>query len=471
MELLVILVSFALLTTLVYRGHSLILFAPFCAMLAAAASPFPVMPIFSEFYMDKAAEFVKIFFPILMLGAVFAKVMDEGGMASGIAAAISRKLGKERAILAVLLGCGVLVYGGISVFVAVFVMYPFGALLFREANIPKRLLPATLWMGIFTYAMIALPGTPQVQNIIPTSFFGTTTWAAPITGVLSALVYFGLAMVWLNYRARKLRNEGYGNHTLNEPKPVDSSKLPHWLPSILPLAAVILVNLYMSNPFKWSWAYSWDLHLLEPLNAIKVPLMSPAVANVQAIWSLDIALVVGIVLGLIIGRKQIFERGIPISQVLISGVTSSMSAVLNTASGFAYGSLIAVLPGFAVIKNALLHLHIGSGPLMSEVITTNLMIAFTGSASSGITISLGMLGADWLKLANSVGMSPEILHRILDLASAGIDTVPHNGAMVTLLAVCGLTHNESYKDIFILMIMKMFVPIVFIALYSLTGIL
>ncbi|VBB07843.1 gluconate transporter [Lucifera butyrica] len=470
MELLAILVSFALLMILVYRGYSLILFAPLCAMLAAAASPFPILPTFSEIYMSKAAEFVKIFFPIMMLGAVFAKIMEEGGMASGIAAAISRTLGKERAVLAVMLGCGVLVYGGISVFVAVFVMYPFGAVLFREANIPKRLLAATLWMGIFTYAMIALPGTPQIQNIIPTSFFGTTTWAAPVTGVLSAIVYFGLGLGWITYRFRKSGNEGYGNHTLNEPKPMDSAKLPHWLPSILPLVAVVLVNLYMSNPFKWSWAYSWNSNLLEPLKPLKLALMSPAVANVQAVWSLDVALIVGIVLGLIIGRKHIFERGVRIASVLSSGVTSSLTAVLNTASGFAFGSLVAILPGFAIIKNALLHLHFGSGPLVSEVITTNLMIAFTGSASSGITISLGMLGADWLKWAHSVGMSPQILHRMIDLASAGLDTVPHNGALVTLLAVCGLTHKEAYYDVFVLMMMKVLVPFLFIFLYMITGV-
>jgi H+/gluconate symporter-like permease len=316
-----------------------------------------------------------------------------------------------------------------------------------------------------------LPGTPQVQNIIPTSFFGTTTWAAPVTGTLAAIVYFGLGLAWISYRARRSGNEGYGNHTLNEPKPIEYSKLPHWFPSVLPLLSVIIVNLYMSNPFKWSWAFSWNAQLMDSLKPLKIPLMSPAVENVQAIWSLDIALVVGIILGLIIGYKKIIARDVRISAVLSSGVNSSLMAVLNTASGFAYGSLVAALPGFIIIKDALLHLHIGSGPLLSEVITTNLMIAFTGSASSGITIALGMLGADWMKWAASVGMSPEILHRIITLASAGIDCVPHNGALVTLLAVCGLTHKEAYKDVFILMVVKTLVPFLFIGMYLLNGIL
>lgn len=468
MELFLIIVSLILLMYFAYRGYSIILIAPLFAILASLTE-FSSMPVYSEIFMTKAAEYFKTYFPIFLLGAVFAKIMEAGEMASSIAAVISRSLGKEHAILAVLLGCGVLTYGGLSVFVVVFVMYPFTALLFREANIPKRLIPATLWMGIFTYAMVAIPGTPQIQNIIPTTFFGTSTWASPVIGILSAVVYFALAWAWVTYRYKKLASEGYGGYSKNEPELIGDKPAPHWGFSLLPLIAVILVNLYMSNPFHWSFAYHWDLQLLEPFKSLQLSLLSASVQRIYAIWSLDIALCIGIILGIIVGWKPIAQKG-GMVHVFNDGAISSLSAILNTASGYAFGSVISKLNGFLVVKQTLLNLHIGSGPLLSMVITTNIMSGLTGSASGGMTIALGMLGNEWLAWGQSIGMSPDILHRMICLASAGIDTLPHSGALVTIISVCGLTHKESYYDVFILTLMKMLVAFIFIAFYSLFGI-
>lgn len=472
MELIVILISLCLLMVFAFRGYSLILFAPLCAMLAAAMSDYSLMPLYSELFMTKAAEYVKVYYSIFLLGAVFAKVMEEAGMARSIAAVIAKCLGKERAILSVILACGVLTYGGISVFVVAFVMYPFAAILFREANIPKRLIPATIWTGMCTYGMVALPGTPQIQNIIPTSFFGTTTWAAPITGIFASVIYFALTWFWITYRYKKLsaRGEGYGNHTLNEPEMMDNSGLPSWKKSLIPLATVVIVNLLMSNPFHWSWAYHWGEQLLESFKPLNLSLLASSVDKVQAIWSLDVGLTVGIVLAVIIGRKQLLQSG-GIIAPLNAGTLGSVSAIMNTASGYAFGTVISSLAGFQIIKDQLLQIHLGSGPLVSEVITTNIMSGFTGSASGGMTIALNMLGANWLAWANSLGMSPEILHRIVSLSSAGFESVPHNGALVTLIAICGLTHKQSYYDIFMLSVFKLAVPFLCIALYSTTGLL
>ena len=169
--------SLILLMFFAYRGYSIIFIAPIFAVVAAIGSGHASMPVYSEIYMTKAAEYIKTYYPVFLLGAVFAKIMEQGGLAAAVADKIVSALGRDKAILAVLLGCGVLTYGGLSVFVVAFVMYPFAAILFKQADIPKRLLPGLLWMGIFTYSMVAIPGTPQIQNIIPTSFFGTSTWS------------------------------------------------------------------------------------------------------------------------------------------------------------------------------------------------------------------------------------------------------------------------------------------------------
>ena len=464
-----IFISLILLMVAAYRGYSIILVAPFFAMLAAVGSEYALMPVYSELYMTKAAEYVKVYYPVFLLGAVFAKIMEDGGLAAAVAKQIVRSLGPQQAVLAVLLGCGVLVYGGLSVFVVAFVMYPFSAILFRQADIPKRLLPAVLWMGIFTYAMIALPGAPQIQNIIPTAFFGTTTWSGVGLGLVGAAAYFLLGWGWISWRHRKLaaQGEGYGAHILNEPERVETN-LPDWQTASLPLLVVVLVNLYLSNPFHWSWGYHWPADSLAAMKVLKLSLLSPSVERVQAIWSICLALLAGSVCAAMVGRRQMRRQG-GLMQPLNAGAMASIPAILNTASGYAFGSVIAALPGFFAIKDALLHLQIGGGPLVSAILTTNVMTAVTGSASGGLTIALGMLGQEWLAWGASLGMSPEVLHRIVCLASEGLDTVPHSGALVTLMAVCGLTHRESYYDVFVLTLLKPLVAVLCLLVYLTTG--
>lgn len=469
MELTIIISSLLLLMYFAYRGYSIVLLAPVFAILASVGGDYAVMPVYSEIYMTKLAEYIKVYYPVFLLGAIFAKIMEDGGLATAVAAKIVSALGSERAILAVLIGCGTLTYGGLSVFVVAFVMYPFSAILFRQAGIPKRLLPATLWMGIFTYAMIALPGTPQIQNVIPTAFFGTTTWAGMTTGLIGAILYFALGWGWISYRHKKLaaQGEGYGDHTLNEPEP-NSEVLPHWGLSMLPLVFVVMINLFMSNPFHWEWAYHWNVQSLDTLKPLKLSLLSASVDRVQSIWSIVVALTVGCFCAVFIGRKRLASDS-GIIKPINSGAVSSVMAILNTASGYAFGCVIASLAGFQVVKNALLHLTIGNSPLLSEIVTTNLMTAITGSASGGLTIALGMLGNEWLVWAQSIAMPPEVLHRIICLASEGFDTVPHSGALVTLIAVCGLTHKESYYDVFMLTLMKPAIAILCWWIYSVTG--
>lgn len=470
MELFAILLSLILLMFFSFRGYSIILFAPLFAVLAAAASNFSLMPVYTEIFMTKAAEYFKMYFSIFLLGAIFAKVMEEGGLALTIAGTIANKLGKENAILAVILGCAFLTYGGISVFVVVFVMYPFASALYREANIPKRFIPAALWLGTFTFSMGAFPGSPQIQNIIPTAFFGTTTWAAPLLGLSSGLAVFFLGWAWLIYRQRQAvaLNEGYGEHTVNEPEDRAEEQLSNHTLAFLPLIVVILANLYLSNPFQWSWAYHWNEEILLSVKVLKLSLLSTSVDKVRAIWSLNIALILGILFAIYIGREQ-FRRTGGIAASLNRGVNSSLVAVLNTASGYGYGSVVASLAGFQVIKSFLMDVKIGAGPLVSEVITVNIMAAITGSASGGLTIALGMLGADYLNWALATNVPVDVLHRFAALASSGLDSMPHNGGLITVMAVCGLTHKQSYYDLFVITVIKTLLIFIFIALYITVG--
>lgn len=453
-----------------YRGWSIILIAPFFAVLAAIFSEFNILPIYSELYMTRLAEYTKTYYPVFLFGAVFARLMEKGGLASAIAGKIMELLGEKRAILAVLLGCAALTYGGLSVFVVAFVMYPFGAEIFRKADIPKKLLPATLWMGIFSFAMVALPGTPQIQNIIPSSYFGTSTWAGVGIGLFATIIFMAISMGWLTFRSKSLqaKGEGYGGQV--EGKQRKDKLLPSWTASLIPLLMVIIINVILSNPFHWEWGFHWDEASLEKFLPFKLSLLAVSVGKIQAIWSISVALILSSIAAAYIGRRKYQSGRENFLQTINFGAASSCAAVLNVASGFAFGSVLVSMPGFLPIKEILLGIAESAGPLASAVITTNIMGGITGSASGGLTIALSMLGDQWAAMATAQGIPLEALHRVISIASIGIDPVPHCGALVTLLAICGLTHKEAYFDIIVLMGLKFFVPFLCILFYMLTGI-
>ena len=463
MEVLGIVLSLFLLMFFAYRGFSVILFAPIFALLAASLQGLPVMPAYTELFMAKAVTYVKLFFPIFMLGAVLGKVMDDTGLAKSIAHTIIENVGKERAILAIVLAASVLTYGGVSLFVVVFAVYPFASALFKEANYPKRLIPACVMLGSFSFTMDALPGTPQIQNLIPTSYFGTNSYAAPFIGTLGALFIFVFGMLYLNFRLRSAiaNGEGYGKHTLNEPEIQDTSNLPHWAAACLPLLTVLVLN------FVFSQLFIWNPNLLQPFAALNLPLTAPAVKNVVAIWALIIGLVAGILLAVAIGYTRLPKGGL--AKALNAGTIGSLLAIMNTASEVGYGNVIAALPGFKSVSAALMGIKIGGSPLVSEAVAVTTLAGITGSASGGMSIALDLMAKDWLAWANQIGMSPEILHRIASMASGGLDTLPHNGAVITLLAVCGLTHLQSYKDMFAITLIRTGVAFLMIAVYAMTG--
>src|SRR5688572_29805662 len=224
MAFVIVLAALAFLMIVAYRGYSVILFAPVAALGAVLLTdPSLVAPMFTGLFMDKMVGFLKLYFPVFLLGAVFGKLIEVSGFSKSIVAATIRLLGRERAMLSIVAVCALLTYGGVSLFVVVFAVYPFAAELFRQSDIPKRLIPGTIALGAFTFTMDALPGTPQIQNIIPTSFFGTDTWAAPWLGVIGGVFILIVGLSYLNWRRRAAlkAGEGYGENLLNEPAPFE----------------------------------------------------------------------------------------------------------------------------------------------------------------------------------------------------------------------------------------------------------
>ncbi|WP_022819390.1 GntP family permease [Fusobacterium russii] len=431
-----IILSLILLMYLAYRGVSVLILAPILACFAAfmggiATGEIHLLATYTEVFMKSLGGYVMNYFPLFLLGAIFGKVMDDTGAAKSIANVICKKLGKKRAIPAIVIACAILTYGGVSLFVVAFAVYPIAAELFREVGIPKRFIPGAIALGAFTFTMTALPGTPQIQNAIPMQFFGTDVYAAPIIGLIaSAIMLFG-GLSWLQFRAGRAmaKGEGYGNHKNESIVKFETDSLPNFGLSLLPIIVVLGLSFVMS---KYVFP-SMDLSYLENYKT--------TAKKVIGNWSLIISLVVSIILAFTLNYKKMENP----METLTKGVSGSFLAVMNTASEVGYGNVIAGLAAFAAIKGALLGLS--ANPLVSEAISVSSLAGITGSASGGLSIALGALGETYLKQAQELGINPEVLHRIAVIACGGLDTLPHNGAVITLLGVTGLTHKESYIDI------------------------
>ena len=241
MSFVVCIAALCFLMLAAYRGFSVILFAPIAALLAVLVTqPSDVLPVYSGLFMDKMVIFVKLYFPVFLLGAVFGKVIELSGFSRSIVAATIRLVGRQQAVLAIVIVCALLTYGGVSLFVVVFAVYPFAAEAFRIGALPKRLIPGTIALGAFTFTMDSLPGTPQIQNIIPAAFFKTNSWSAPWLGLIGACYIAAMGLTYLTWRLRTAAaaGEGYGAGHTQEPEPIDDTDLPNPVIALLPLGGV-----------------------------------------------------------------------------------------------------------------------------------------------------------------------------------------------------------------------------------------
>jgi H+/gluconate symporter-like permease len=459
-SLLIVLGSLVFLMLVAYRGYSVILFAPVAALGAVLLTdPALVAPMFSNVFMEKMVGFIKNYFPVFMLGAVFGKVIELSGFSKAIVSAVIGVLGRERAVLSIVVVCAILTYGGVSLFVVVFAVYPFAAEMFRQGDIPKRLIPCTIALGAFSFTMDALPGTPQIQNIIPTTFFNTTTWAAPILGLVGSafVVVVGLAYIENRRRAAHKHGEGYGTILVNEPEPFEEKELPNPWIAILPLVVVGVANFVLTFLIPRAYGAKYEATLGGHQIVTQI-------GPVAAIWAVEGALILGILAVFVFAWRPVLAKFADGSKAAVAG---ALLASLNTASEYGFGGVIALLPGFKVVSNALSAIP---NPLVNEAVTVTVLAGITGSASGGMSIALAAMSDTFIAAAHAANIPLEVFHRIAAMASGGMDTLPHNGAVITLLAVTGLTHRQAYKDVFVITLTKTAAVFVAIAWFYLTGI-
>lgn len=450
-----IFLALGLLIFLSYKGYSVLLLAPAMAFIAVIFNDSPLLASYTQVFMPALGTFIVHFFPLFLLGALFGKLMEETGSARALAEWIIARLGEANTIPAIVLACAVLTYGGVSLFVVAFAVYPIASALFDRAGLPRTLIPASIALGAFTFTMTALPGAPAIQNAIPMPYFGTTAFAAPGIGGLAGLIMLGLGLFWLSRRAKagsasvapahrppRLRSpkelrelaqgEGFDVNCIASRQP---ENLPPVWKALLPIGLVIAVN------------FLFSAHVLPRLDTQYLAEPRYGATTLEAIrgvWAILVALVVATTVLVALNRGRLAS----LKETLSDGANAATGPTFNTASLVGFGAVIASLPAFLLVKDAVLGIA-PENPLISLAVAVNILAGITGSASGGMSIALQTLGATYLDLGHAAGIHPDLLHRVTVIATGGLDALPHNGAVITLLSVCKMTHQEAYKDVFV----------------------
>ncbi|WP_018923534.1 GntP family permease [Salsuginibacillus kocurii] len=434
--------SLALLIILVMRGINIIIAALLSSILLAFTGEIHLNTALSVYYMEGFTGYFAEWFLIFLLGAIFGKVMQDTNSAESIAETVRRTMGPQWAVFAVVGACAIMTYGGVSLFVVGFTVYPIAVSLFRIANYPHRFIPAALVFGSISFTMTS-PGSPEIQNLIPAEHFQTTPTAGGFVGVFTGLFIMTVGGLWLRHLVRKAVAQGEtfevppSSPFYTQEKSVEiaaaadgyaDKKLPKPIFAILPLVIVIGV-----------------------LNVLSFYMPTKTAALV--------ALVMGIVATWVFNLKFVTEYW----NSLAAGAQNSLVAIANTCAVVGFGSVAAQVSSFQTFIDVLVNLD--GPPLLGLAIAVTVICGLTGSASGGLGIALPILAPIYL----AKGLDPGAMHRISALASGGLDSLPHNGYVVTTVrAICGETHRNAYKPIFLVsVIVPMVAMLIAVILYSL----
>jgi H+/gluconate symporter-like permease len=417
--------ALGLLIYLTIKGLNILIAAPFCAAIVALTSGVPWLPPlagegaadFATSYMTGFTAFFKDWFFMFLLGAIFGEVMRVTGAADAIASAIINRFGPDYVLMAVVISCAVLTYGGVSVFIVAFSVYPMAISMFRFANLPRRFIPGTIAFGSVTFTMTSA-GSPEIQNLIPMQYLGTKATAAWEVSLVIAIFMAVIGYMWLSRMMKKalLSGETFEARDSDQPVNDEAGEASAGL-SLIPLITVFAVFLWTQFP--------------DAVPGIGSVLPEDGLGK----WGLLLALGGGALVAAIIGWRHYREY----PAMLTLGATGAVIAIVNTCAVVGFASIAKLSPAFTDALAALQGMP--GDPLIGAAIAVTVIAALTGSASGGQTVALPLIAPGYL----DAGAQPDELHRVVAISSGALDSLPHNGFVITLIrAICGETHKSAY---------------------------
>lgn len=446
-HLVVLLGSLALLMILIVRGKSIFVVAPLCAMLASALSGEDPFARMNGPYMTGFAEYVRLYFLIFALGAVFGKLMDESGAALAIANAVGSWIGGRRACLAVVLACALLTYGGVSLFVVGFSVYPLAVQLFQAANLPRRFIPAAIAFGSITFTMTSA-GSPEIQNLIPIQYLVDQNTGQPLTDAMAgwkaslivAVVMFCLGQWYLDRVIRRAIQAGEKFEPRESDRLVPETSAasgPTVFQAVIPLIATLLaLNLLPSV-----------CHHCARQFPPQSPLPLRFVQSLLAGYPTDgkLAMFLGVMVTVLIMKSRVRN----VWQCFGDGFVNGLMAVGSTSAVVGFGAAVKDLRGFQIIVDWVTHLP--GDPLIGASLAIAVIAGIAGSASGGQGIALPIITPIYIL---KLGVSPRALHRVVVIASGSLDSLPANGYLVMLIRnICGESHARAYGPVFVLTVL------------------
>ena len=368
----------------------------------------------SDTFMTGMANFAKNWFLLFMLGAIFGKVMGDSGASVGIANSMLKVLGDKSVVLVVMLTGLVLSYGGIGTFIIAFSLYPIAVALFQKADIPKKLIVATIMVTPVTVCMAMLPGSPSTQNLIPTTYFGTNAFAGPVLGILSSVLMFIGAYLYLNWQIRKAKKNGEHfqaseGETIMDLNAVAEGKTPPTLHCYIP----IIVLLVLMFGLQW-------------------------LTSIPSSFAVATAMAAAILVGCVLYRDRLKAK-----DAICTGGANGLGALMATSSIMGFGAVVSASPAYQSITNALVNMN--ANPLITALISINVIAAITGSSAGGLNIFLSSMG----EFLAASGLNASMLHRVVCIASSGFDAMPHASGMVVCNQIARTSQKDTYKHVFI----------------------
>ncbi len=432
-----LLLGLAALIWMALRGVNILIAALVASLIVATSNSIGVAPTLLEHFPFGplgAFTFAGQFFILFLTGAIFGKMMAASGAAASIANAVIGWLGARHTLLVTVLVCAVLTYGGVVVFVVIFTMYPLGIALMREANLPKRLFCGAAALGAGTFTMTALPGTPSVHNVIAASALGTDLFAGITVGLAGAAVMFAGGLYYLEDQWRRARRDSEGYRANEQDAAMEKlapelADAPDWRLALVPLVTV-LGTILMPRLLTASGFAGAETAVIGPMLAFA--------ASQPIVWP-SFALLLGAVACAVLFtslRRQVMTAA-------GSGANDAIMPLLNTAAVIGFGGVVTQTEGFATFAQAVMGLNLP--PLVSAAASISVVSGIVGSASGGLQIFMQTFAETYL----AMGVDREALHRVAAIASGGLDSLPHSGAVIAMLTIMGLKHAEAYRDIFV----------------------
>ena len=388
----------ALLIFLTIRGMNLFIAAPLCAVFVALCNGIAVFTGEANFvtmYMSGFTSFIGAWFFMFLLGALFGKFMEDTGAADALAQWIVTKLGFQHAVLAIVSACAILTYGGVSLFVVAFSVYPMALSLFKDANLPRRFIPATLAFGSVTFTMTSA-GSPEIQNWIPIPYLGTSAFAAWEVSLVVAIFMALFGYWWLKRMINKAVAAGEGFVARDDDPQVTQRELPNPITGIIPIIVVLVLSFIFHETYG------------------------------------KMALIVALGGGVLTLLAINYRYFISISKAINLGTTGALVAIGNTAAVVGFGAVAKNTQAFS--DTVAIMTNLPGNELIGAAVAVSVIAGLTGSASGGQAIALPLLAPHYLEQ----DVDPEELHRIVAISSGALDSLPHNGYVVTLIrAICG----------------------------------